>query len=89
MNGSLQQFIISEIEDRVNRILFRRNFGRNFAAYREASLFLYEQGIHSLKVIYANDSVVYFNTPELDSLVDVLIESRADYVGVTDSFEET
>lgn len=68
-NGKLPEADRQQIKPRVHRLLLRKNLGRDFGAYRAATLLLYEQEIPFERLIYLNDSIYYFDLPELRPLV--------------------
>ena len=69
------------------RILLRPNVGRDFGAYRAASLHLAQQGVAATRMLYFNDSVIYLAGEALDRLVRQLAESDSPVVGTFENHE--
>ena len=69
------------------RILVRPNIGRDFGAYRAASLHLGRLGVPATRVLYFNDSVIYLAGEPLDTMVRQLAESDFPVVGTFENHE--
>jgi len=63
-------------------VMVRRNVGRDFGAYRAATLRLLSQGLKPERVLYFNDSLLYIEGTELDRLMAEFIFSEFDVVGL-------
>jgi len=57
-NGKLKDADRAALDGKVHRILVRKNQGRDFGAYRAATLYLYAQGYAPERLLYLNDSVI-------------------------------
>ncbi len=86
-NGSLSDEQLGKLKTNAHRILVRHNRGRDFGAYRAATLFLQAQGVRPRRLVYLNDSVMFVDGPGLDALVGALVESSYDVVGAFENHE--
>lgn len=69
----------------VHRVIVRRNIGRDFGAYRAATLAMLTEGLQPARVLYFNDSLLYIEGSELDRLVAEFIFSDFDVVGLAEN----
>lgn len=81
-NGEVPPEELRALSQRVHRVMVRRNVGRDFGAYRAATLGLLSQGVKPERMLYFNDSLLYIEGVELDRLVAEFIFSEFDVVGL-------
>lgn len=81
-NGEVPAEELGALSQRVHRVMVRRNVGRDFGAYRAATLSLLSQGVKPERMLYFNDSLLYIEGTELDRLVAEFIFSEFDVVGL-------
>ncbi|SEU17795.1 hypothetical protein SAMN05443580_12218 [Variovorax sp. OV084] len=81
-NGEVPPEELRALSQRVHRVMVRRNIGRDFGAYRAATLSLLSQGVKPERMMYFNDSLLYIEGTELDRLVAEFIFSEFDVVGL-------
>jgi len=81
-NGEVPPEELRALSQRVYRVMVRRNVGRDFGAYRAATLNLLAEGIEPERMLYFNDSLLYIEGVELDRLVAEFIFSEFDVVGL-------
>lgn len=81
-NGEVPPEELRALSQRVHRVMVRRNVGRDFGAYRAATLSLLAQGLKPERMMYFNDSLLYIEGVELDRLVAEFIFSEFDVVGL-------
>ncbi|GEM_PF-856203 len=81
-NGEVPAEELRALSQRVHRVMVRRNVGRDFGAYRAATLRLLSQGLKPERVLYFNDSLLYIEGTELDRLMAEFIFSEFDVVGL-------
>lgn len=86
-NGRAKEQEIAALKSEAHRLLLRRNIGRDFGAYRAASLFLHRSGLKASRVLYFNDSVIYLPGPGLTSMVGKLAASQAPVIGTFENYE--
>lgn len=86
-NGEPGETARSLIERHACRILVRDNIGRDFGAYRAATLHLHAEGLRPKRVLYFNDSVFYLKGPSLDSLIARLRSRTCDVVGTFENHQ--
>lgn len=84
-NGAPDAQMKALLAAKVHRIIVRRNIGRDFGAYRAATLHLAAQGFKPSRVIYLNDSVYYLAGPALDDFTRKLAASPYDVVGALEN----
>jgi hypothetical protein len=89
VNGKLNEKDISKAKRYVHRILIRKNLGRDFGAFRAATLKFYEEKISCKHVIYLNDSVYYLKRETLKKLIGSFIDDNSpfDMVAATENQE--
>lgn len=74
-------------KNRFHRIIVRKNRGRDLAGYRDAINLVLSEGLTFKKFILINNSVVW-NTENAINIYEKLLESTADYTGVTSSYQK-
>lgn len=84
-NGEPDAQMKALLAAKAHRIIVRRNIGRDFGAYRAATLHLKAQGFNPSRVIYLNDSVYFLAGPALDDFTRRLAASRYDVVGALEN----
>lgn len=84
-NGEVPPEELRALSQRVHRVMVRRNVGRDFGAYRAATLSLLSQGVKPERALYFNDSLLYIEGTELDRLVAEFIFSEFDVVGLAEN----
>lgn len=84
-NGEPDPQMKALLAAKAHRVIVRRNVGRDFGAYRAATLHLQAQGFRPARVIYLNDSVYYLAGPALDDLTRRLAASSYDVVGALEN----
>lgn len=87
ISGRIPQEHIDELATLAHRIAVRPNFGRDMAAYKEATLYLHDQGITPKRLLYLNDSLIYLPGDGLKEMVGKLLTTDSDVMGATQSFE--
>lgn len=87
VNGSLPAQTLEDMSSRAHRIITRPNFGRDMAAFKEATLYMHDIKLAPDRVLYFNDSLIYLEGPDLRNMVENLLNSKSDIVGATQSFE--
>ncbi len=87
INGAIPEEHINELATLAYRIVERPNFGRDMASYKEATLYLHDKGIVTNRVLYFNDSLIYLPGDGLKAMVENLLITDSDVMGVTQSFE--
>jgi len=86
-NGSPRPDDLDRLRAAAHRVLVRRNIGRDFGAYRAATLLLEREGLTPDRLLYFNDSVIYLDGPELDQLITALLVSPAGMLGAFENHE--
>jgi hypothetical protein len=86
-NGTPARALLDQVRAEAQRILLRPNVGRDFGAYRAATLYLNQHALPASRVLYFNDSVIYLAGPQLDRLVGELAESKFPVVGAYENHE--
>ena len=86
-NGDLRPDELVTLRAFAHRILVRNNIGRDFGAYRAATLHLASEELRPERMIYLNDSVIYIAGPGLDSMIKALLQSDYDAVGTYENHE--
>lgn len=86
-NGALDPAAHERLRPHAHRILVRRNLGRDFGAYRAATLYLSAQGLQPARMLYLNDSVFYLKGQPLDDMVAALVQSDYDVAGTFENHE--
>ena len=84
-NGKPTPQMRAQIAARAHRILVRPNIGRDFGAYRAATLHILAGGLKPSRVIYLNDSVYFLAGPALDHLTRQLASPTYDVVGALEN----
>ena len=87
INGKIPEEHINELATLAHRIAVRPNFGRDMAAYKEATLYLHDKGVVPERLLYFNDSLIYLPGDGLRSMVEKLLTTDSDVMGATQSFE--
>lgn len=86
-NGQPLPEELARLRPDAHRVLVRRNIGRDFGAYRAATLLLEREGLLPDRLLYFNDSVVYLDGPELDQLIAALRQSPSGMLGAFENHE--
>lgn len=86
-NGPLVPAEMEALRRAAHRILVRRNIGRDFGAYRAATLRLHAEGLRPARMLYLNDSVIYLRGEGLDALVRALADDASDVTGAFENHE--
>lgn len=86
-NGQPRPEHLDRLRADAHRVLVRRNIGRDFGAYRAATLLLEREGLVPNRLLYFNDSVVYLDGPELDRLIAALLATPAGMLGAFENHE--
>lgn len=86
-NGQPRPDHLARLRADAHRVLVRRNIGRDFGAYRAATLLLEREGLVPHRLLYFNDSVIYLDGPELDRLITALLLSPAGMLGAYENHE--
>ncbi len=86
-NGQPPAEQLERLRADAHRVLVRRNIGRDFGAYRAATLLLEREGLVPNRLLYFNDSVIYLDGPELDRLITALLMSAAGMLGAFENHE--
>lgn len=86
-NGQPRPEQLERLRADAHRVLVRRNIGRDFGAYRAATLLLEREGLVPDRLLYFNDSVIYLDGPELDRLITALLMSTAGMLGAFENHE--
>jgi hypothetical protein len=86
-NGQPLPEQLDRLRPDAHRVLVRRNIGRDFGAYRAATLLLEREGLVPDRLLYFNDSVIYLDGPELDRLIAALRQSPAGMLGAFENHE--
>lgn len=86
-NGRPHPDHLDRLRADAHRVLVRRNIGRDFGAYRAATLLLEREGLVPNRLLYFNDSVIYLDGPELDRLVAALLATPAGMLGAFENHE--
>lgn len=86
-NGQPRPDHLARLRADAHRVLVRRNIGRDFGAYRAATLLLEREGLVPNRLLYFNDSVIYLDGPELDRLITALLMSPAGMLGAFENHE--
>lgn len=86
-NGDIDDSQLEKVSVAAHRVLIRRNIGRDFGAYRAATLFMHKNDIRPSRLLYLNDSVMFVNGPGLDAMVGALVNSEYDVVGAFENHE--
>ena len=87
INRKIDEESFKKLSSRAHRIITRPNFGRDMGAFKEASLYLYDQKISPARLLYFNDSLIYLDSDGLREMVKSLLVSSSDVLGATQSFE--
>lgn len=85
INGKYPTRKIKLLESLSHKIIFRKNSGRDFSAYRIASLEMYKDNIEPERVLYVNGSIMFFDSPQLGKMLEELLCNTADIVATTDN----
>ncbi|MDR3468093.1 MAG: rhamnan synthesis F family protein [Xanthobacteraceae bacterium] len=86
-NGRPSEQDLDALRSRTHRLLVRKNIGRDFGAYRAATLHLAAGGVNPSRVLYFNDSLVYLPGPQLDQMIGAFIQSSYDLAGAFENHE--
>ncbi len=86
-NGQPRPDHLDRLRADAHRVLVRRNIGRDFGAYRAATLLLEREGLVPNRLLYFNDSVIYLDGPELDRLITALRVTPAGMLGAFENHE--
>lgn len=86
-NGTPAPALLDEVRAEAQRILLRPNVGRDFGAYRAATIHLNRRALPASRVLYFNDSVIYLAGAQLDRLVSELADSEFPAVGTYENHE--
>ncbi|HEV2515461.1 MAG TPA: lipopolysaccharide biosynthesis protein [Devosia sp.] len=86
-NGQPRPDHLDRLRAGAHRLLVRRNIGRDFGAYRAATLLLEREGLVPDRLLYFNDSVIYLDGPELDRLITALRVTPAGMLGAFENHE--
>jgi Rhamnan synthesis protein F len=86
-NGRMTQPEYDAIKSSAQRILVRQNIGRDFGAYRAATLLLNAEGLKPRRLLYFNDSVMYVPGDGLRDMIVSLVDSKYDVVGTNENHE--
>lgn len=86
-NGQPRPDHLERLRADAHRVLVRDNIGRDFGAYRAATLLLEREGLVPNRLLYFNDSVIYLDGPELDRLVAALLATPAGMLGAFENHE--
>lgn len=86
-NGRLTDADRAALDGKVHCILVRKNQGRDFGAYRAATLYLHAKGYAPERLLYLNDSVIYLRGTHLDAMVRALVDSVYDVVGTFENHQ--
>lgn len=86
-NGRPKNAALAALKSEAHRILLRRNVGRDFGAYRAASLYLHRSGHKVSRMLYFNDSVIYLPGQGLTSMVGKLATSQSSVTGTFENYE--
>ena len=86
-NGNLSDEQLDRLAIDAHRILVRRNLGRDFGAYRAATVLLQAQEFQPRRLLYLNDSVMFVDGTGLDAMIGGLAESDYDVVGTFENHE--
>lgn len=88
-NGKLDAAAHARLLDNAHRVLVRKNVGRDFGAYRAATLHLRSQGLEPGRLLYLNDSIFYLKGKELDELIEALCQRKFDVTGTFENHEKS
>lgn len=88
-NGPIDKKYIGEISPFCHRILVRKNIGRDFGAYRSATLKLVSEKIEINRILYFNDSVYFLSNGSFPAVIDQMLVSNYDAVGTFENHETT
>ncbi len=83
VNGEVNADARSYLESHCHRVIYRKNTGRDFAAYQDALSI--EMLDRYQKVLLVNDSVFYFKK-NLKKLIGDTLKSQQDWVALYDNF---
>lgn len=86
-NGFPKPDALDVLRSEAHRVLVRRNVGRDFGAYRAATLLLADEGLAASRMLYFNDSVIYIAGAELDDMVRRMVEHTYPVVGTFENHE--
>lgn len=86
-NGELKADEMAALRPHAHRILTRRNTGRDFGAYRAATLHLHRTGLRPSRLLYFNDSLLYLRGRELDALTEAMASGQDDVAGTFENHE--
>jgi hypothetical protein len=86
-NGPLDPDDYAPLQKTAHRIIIRENIGRDFGAYRAATLGLIESGIRIRRLLYFNDSIIYIPGPQLQDMVEQMLTSPYDVIGAFENHE--
>ncbi|KAB2702896.1 lipopolysaccharide biosynthesis protein [Ochrobactrum sp. MH181795] len=86
-NGRLSQPEHDAIKAVAQRVLVRQNIGRDFGAYRAATLLLAAEGLQLRRLLYFNDSIMYVPGAGLRNMIASLADSEYDVVGTNENHE--
>lgn len=86
-NGQPRPDHLERLRAGTHRVLVRRNIGRDFGAYRAATLLLEREGLVPNRLLYFNDSVIYLDGTELDRLIAALLATSAGMLGAFENHE--
>jgi hypothetical protein len=86
-NGEPAPAVLEQVRAEAQRILLRPNIGRDFGAYRAATIYLNQRTLPASRVLYFNDSVFYLAGAQLERLVGELAESKFPVVGTYENHE--
>jgi len=86
-NGLLDPDDYASLRVTAHRIITRENIGRDFGAYRAATLGLIASGIRINRLLYFNDSIIYISGPQLQEMVEQMLTSPYDVIGAFENHE--
>lgn len=86
-NGDMDAEGMALLRQAAHRIILRPNAGRDFGAYRAATLRLAAEGLSPSRILYFNDSVIYLRGAGLDGMVAAMADSAFDVVGATENHQ--
>ncbi|WP_371345156.1 lipopolysaccharide biosynthesis protein [Ancylobacter sp. IITR112] len=86
-NGLPKLNVLEMLRRDAHRVMVRRNVGRDFGAFRAATLRLAAEGRAVSRMLYFNDSVIYIAGAELDAMVHRMIEDTYPVIGAFENHE--
>jgi len=90
-NHANPQYVFASCLDQRWVFLFRHPFGRDFGAFKDATLYLHkitqDTGNQFRKIVYINDSVATIDRDE-PALIAHLDKEEADFSGITENYDK-